>query len=562
MLYAGSRTQMGNRLQSPTMLGARHLCLLALNLLPVVSPAQETVEAFEARILSDPIAAALRMPVEKPPIRGNVLTALDVVTKEPVTGASIFWCVSRPAEKSRFNARLMERFTRSGALVKLGLACRFGHRLLANEHGQVRIPYKGRRVRLDVTVLSAGRIYTRQYFDWIGACALPIPRAKWLRVRITDANKKPAAAIPVQCHESHSSGGWARLTDASGLALVLVPVPLDKVSRFRVSALLGVDRPVQREFESADVARLREPVELELPATGSILVTVVDGEGVPRDDVIDVQLSRQRRGVLWIAPKCVDARASRPATRQQSSGGIFHHVIAGTGEVHVLVRLKGIHGQLRGKGMAPVRAGLVSEIVIRDTGILEPQILAKDGTLLRSASLNVSVDYVREAPIAGPFGVAIPRGSPLSGIDVPSANLRTDVSGRLRFAWPSKQFKAGVKVDLLVCQIQPGAYSHVRSMCRLRIDGRKPAIEAIQLTRPPRTAAGVVVDQAGEPLQSVSVSGPWASMQTGADGRFELRGVPTDNKIYLRFQKRGYAVKSFSAKSGRVDFRVTLESHY
>jgi RNA polymerase sigma factor (sigma-70 family) len=134
---------------------------------------------------------------------------------------------------------------------------------------------------------------------------------------------------------------------------------------------------------------------------------------------------------------------------------------------------------------------------------------------------EVAVRLVANVPLTVTGTVSSIAGSPIAGATVHLLGQRTttDAAGAFRFT----------NVDAIAgsVAVQVLAAGHVAGGKEVACQDEATEVQIEVRLAPARTLRGIVVDQHGRPITTGFVScGPGVNVQTGADGRFELTGVP------------------------------------
>lgn len=309
-----------------------------------------------------PLAAAGEM------MEVEVLRRAD---RSPVAGAEV---VVVDLDESR-SEQLMEEFF-IGATVD-GILDQFGTRHLTGSDGRVRVPMPREEA------LVAGRkdaLFGLHNWDRSATLAsvdrrvtIEVDEAASLRVRVTDENGRPAAGVPVALRvgagdffsfdllrASTGADGIGVIPRAAAFTAIFSPMDGGNFSA-AIAAVLPAPVTVTVDIQNLPA----EPVELRLPPTGSVRVSVQTADGRPSTEPLLLALAKARDNPEddddWLAPGMPGFDAA--AQRTVNGEALFHHVGLGL-PIQVSAVFPGAPMASIARAPGPQRAGETVQLIL------------------------------------------------------------------------------------------------------------------------------------------------------------------------------------------------------
>jgi hypothetical protein len=212
-------------------------------------------------------------PCIEPPSDGTIVKVIDGTTKNPAAGAIVTWFEER-ADGERDDIGPEPRLTTNRR--------RFGKSVKCGADGTTRVG------KFAALVASIGDRYAGTWRSRRGQpLVLELKPRRSITVHVVDREGKAVAEVPIELRTSEAGSGstaWTVSTDAKGNAEI---GPLDLFASFDSEALRGlwvaVDAPLGAPIRaSLTLAELpSKPIDLTLPPTGRLVIDVVDADGQP-----------------------------------------------------------------------------------------------------------------------------------------------------------------------------------------------------------------------------------------------------------------------------------------
>ncbi len=459
-----------------------------------------------------------------------------VVTEDgaPVPEATIFWFAGNSmtdTDEARFEA--------SGFDVN-ELFETYGRRFRADARGHVVVPHP----TSDVTLLGRGDELwglgsPRPDDDEFELELAPDPA---LVVRVVDAGGAPVAGVVVglRLRGGDESGSFDILrarTDAAGRAAIEHSVPLIDLIGDADSVRVGVIAPLLFAVEKqVDVAALAAPIELVLPAFGSVRLRLVDAEGAPVSESQGLRLA-------W-GDEHSAAQGSGPRDRSATfsvDGGVVE--------------------------LAPVALGLELRYEVSSLQQEELAAGAFDGPMRAGERVELEIEVARASYLTG--RLRMPDGEPCAARivslelgrpdrwDALSRRLRTRADGAFRFELTDPAAAdGGLFVAVLHSEHSAAPEFSQRVTLPARVALGVNDLGDLTLEPAPILVAGTVVDENGARVAGAEVwvdaSGlestteGWsmrvasAPQATGDDGGFAIHGYGRRARLRVRAECPGY----------------------
>ena len=534
---------------------------------PVDEPADTPGELAAAKKTTAPKRTAVEPVAEPERFAGALLRVVEKKTGEAVSRAWVFFLTEEALDPGK-----LAKIRRTG-WKPLELLEKYGRKLRTNAAGEVRLPRFERRAMVAARargLMGVRDIRTREASKPTPIVLELLPEVS-LTILVKDANGKPVPRVPVGLRADRSDFlrlGWSGVSDDDGRAIVEA-VPRRSLGPKATRAIAFLNFP-HRDGPTApvDLDDLPpEPVELVLPPTGQVEVHV-DGVAPARADGITVALA------------AVEARTI-PAARADTTAG---------------------------RALFPfVGLGMKMEVAIAsdDTGArLRKDI---DGPRVPGQRVSVRIDLRSGKPIV--VGRLIDeKGDPVanrrlrarlravSGHSSSSRStfLTTDGEGRFRME-VTDRYPPDANRTLQIRSESSCTAKEKTRMARAvlpRLDPGDNDIGVLPFALPPLVCSGVVLGAGGEgPISNARVhihrkvvynpSKPkgfyWTeesglSTSSGADGRFECRGIAEGTEVALSaehedylpterqpFQMGAAGLQVLMTKAGMVEGSVLLE---
>ncbi|MBI5431719.1 MAG: RNA polymerase sigma factor [Planctomycetes bacterium] len=258
---------------------------------PVAQPSESAPPMSERSPVASEASVAAAAPT------GHLLRVLDGVTRAPVAGATVVYA-SRASISSgwaRFAPPLSGDVERDLEAV--------GTRATSDQHGELRIPEPPETL---VVVARADCSWGQTSVDprATGPTEVLLEDDVTLHARVVDERGEPVAGVPLAISRISDTGRAGDLetwpTDAAGRAEI--PHAQMRGQSRRGELMVHFGFPSSTPGVRVDLSRPEKVLELTLPATGSLRVRLLDGDGKPltgryRVDasIADVRSDTERR---------------------------------------------------------------------------------------------------------------------------------------------------------------------------------------------------------------------------------------------------------------------------
>jgi protocatechuate 3,4-dioxygenase beta subunit len=507
------------------------------------------------------LAAAAAGPAYATPApegEGFLVRAVETESKKPIPFAEILFVDVGQLDQQAVQARMAELRDIDALIEALATRYRTG------ADGTVRLP------------LPTQEVWAAARKDsWFGlAMENSIPKegmtiecqlSKSVSARVVDEKGSPQASVPVDLRigdENRSDRVISILTGEDGIARIrrLEMFQRDTSGSARFSVAIGgpLGATVEQVF---DVEALpAEPLLLVLPPSGRIEVRVSDASGQPWATAAIVQLTivdpaAAVNGVIEMRGEGSTALVSE---------GLATFTPAGLGR-QFQARASRTDGSLIGDvaGFGPVSAGETARLEIVEragNSFIVGRIVGSDGQPVTSARLEI--------------GVEVNAGG---GRSSNNDNFRTDAAGRFRILIENPILPEGAKRTATVRQRQRGASA---AAARVDLSWTLPPGDVdlgdLRLALAPMVAAGIVVDEAGEPVANAHVTLQekhsygegasefyWSWIQggevfTGADGSFVLNAEVESGEFLLSCMSSDYWCEGVIIRPGATGMQLVL----
>jgi hypothetical protein len=515
---------------------------------PTVAPSDDPADSLRDAVDAPaPDAARTEVPAAAP----VALIDVRVVAGDPplpAAGAKVRWLTQARWEKLKLAPGTSE----------LELPERYGATATTDADGTVKVP------RTDGTTLFAAlrgdafafaRAELQQQKNDV---VLQMRTDETLRLLVQDLAGKPVTGVPLAVQaskrEQASKQGkyeppdriWNGASAPDGTAVVrhfqVIRAGVPAVQRTVAMIAAPLPQPVLAEVPRPPPS---EPLLLQMPPAGRIEVTLVDATGTPvlARARADLRLAKKPGGQA-IDPQSIDP-AARGADvlwepKQLGAAPIVYAPVGLGLDCQFNCRLEGDREPFGKVLQTPLNPGEVVQVAVPlppDRGLVAGQALQPDGTPLADSDLAASF---------APFGM------PAKNLRARSAHTLAD--GRFDFV-VRPPAASGASFELRTTQAD-GTVIGARGNIGMLAPGRRSELGVVQFAPLPALAAGRTVDDRGEPVAGANVqveveamdgkalgqfAVPLLSVQTGADGSFELFGARPPGNLRLHAEAGGHA---------------------
>ncbi len=469
---------------------------------------------------------------ERPGPRVRVVDA-TVSPRKPMGGAQVFWIERRDA---------YEKNEGKPYLHQAQLALRYGARAKTDDEGYVQLP--SIRDRLIVTARKGGLFGTRSLRRNGRVETLPMYLDQTLVVVVRDDAGNGVEGVPVGLHEKERRG-WDRRTRVDSDADGRVTVPhfqlfrdrIERASQFVAALHVPLPEPVLKEFAAEPLPK--EPIELRMPATGSVAVRILDPDGEPFPNPARVTLQVSGRPKDWsVLGRSYDIRSQR---RGLSTQQIVFPFVGLDMQLVPRVRLDDDDFTWDGEATTgPMRAGerVELDVSLPDwIGLLAGRLVDADGE-----------PFARRKPTLLVTG----RAGRIEG-----ERLETDDDGR--FELPFRIRKVSPPFALEIRDEDDGEYVGAQlSLPSLNV-GKRTDLGDVVLEGLGTIAFGTIVNDRGEPveaqvrlerLRDLGGTPPrtewrdeaFVDTRAGEQGEYELRGDPPPSRLRIEVRARNHMI--------------------
>jgi hypothetical protein len=493
---------------------------------------------------------------------------LDALTREPVADAEVRWVTSEEGENWLDDE--------DAAIAASGRVAR------TDAGGRVEIPVEGGRILVHAKHASK---FGTEYFSADSSRYDRLELLVWpdfdLSVRVVDRSGVVAAAVPVALRHVYPdcrSREAATATDGAGLAAFhhvgqkMEELHSDRLTHQQADAAweVGLDL-CTAEFIATPIelgAAPREPIQLTLPETGSIVVEGVDNHGEPvaldGDGCLTTPPGTEaetNRLHNWFSFRH-DSDLPERSMRGRFDGGhlVFSRVALGL-EFIAYAQRNDASELFHVEGAGPKRAG--EQVTLRV--VVGPEALTLHGRIVddqRQPIVNVRLT----ARLAT---VDIPGEFINMGPDVGYGELgvfSSDQDGRFAIDAEALQRRSRYTASLILGMApnRPEARAGVVELGADLTSGEADLGDCV-LSPAPLLVSGTVVDEFDRPVSHCHVEGPtWKSMRSGVEastddlGRFELRGILLDKTVEMEFSAPLHVVRRMNVARGTRDLVIRM----
>ncbi len=472
------------------MTAMQRLWLPALALLAATPRAQCDLAAWT----SDPFAALAQLPVQAAAEGGARIDVLDA-SRKPVPGADVF-VIDLDRIDVQTQSYLQARYGEDRPLL---LATRYARRYRTAEDGSVQVGLPER-----AQIVAAHGTDTGMTMPLGTRIPVRLQPRRPVYAEVVDIDGRPLADVFVAVVK-RSDGHMVHQarTGSDGRVHILTRPAADLV--VAVCALTG--SPVRTYLPADYFDKPAQLVRLQLPATGSVLVRLVDTAGKP--------WATSQLANLSIYDPFDDLRLQMAFGEPAEHGWLFSHVGLDL-ELIASVFVAEHRESLRDRGAGPTRAGETATIDV---------VFGDDEVLLRGRLLGVDDTPMR--------GVQLP-GFQLRQTGYSSEVLRTDGEGHFHALFDlSRNTNEPVRFEFTS---GPRGQASPFSVAAIDVGAEQRGtidIGDLRLGDAPVRIAGRVLRDDGEPVPAARLefsrndiaNRPWWTLRADAQGRFELRDL-------------------------------------
>ena len=430
---------------------------------------------------------------------------------------------------------------------------RIGKAELTDANGEVRLPRLGERMRVSA---RHGELYTHTLLrgDEQEPIVIDLFLDRTVEIQVVDPAGRFRGGVPVgvsvaQARENDSV--WRGETrEEDGIATLFhAQVELaDAFQRGKVQAELLIPMQVAAAEDPLVVPQVsfddkpwpNRPLRLVLPPTGSVTVRLLDEKGEPYLQRARIDLTLVER-----QPEVVERqRMTRNFNKEADNGSATFPCVGLDLELRVSARpfdeLRPVSDNVTG----PVRSGQVVDVPLRFEQrwpVLLGRLIDEGGLAVAARSVSVRVNT--------------------GGNQRAMQNFESDAEGRFRCPIEARGNLTGpLTLEFLADPSSTPSSTDVARACTREVVGL-PAedvdLRDVKLEPAGLIAAGVVLDGADTPIEGANVQAQFGSADprgrmrwdrarsalaatSGADGRFEVRGIAQPDELRLVASKRGW----------------------
>lgn len=499
---------------------------------------------------SAPIETQTEFDYEPELENGIPIRILKAEDRSPVAGAHVIFMLPEAATSEELMA------WQTGALSLDEFMGAYGRHFRSNEAGIVKIP---NTTSFGLLAASKGELYGLTQYNEApqGVQELLLRYDPAARIRVLDAAGNALGGVPVFLR-SVNFDGWrqdhigVQSAPQTGLAslehMLTLMEEIEMWGPPYAAAKILSPSPIEVRIPTDPFPK--EPLELVLPAFGSLQLRLFQPDGQPFEG-----------SFLAAASIRVPEGASE----------------AGNSPLHdEMVQAIGKHGHA---SFGQVALGLQLDVYIMPRSDYAERFEIVAGPTLQGETIEHAIYFEAQVPmLSGQLLDAELLPIALESCEVSfshagrrfdSANFRTDFEGRFRFVFPLRE-EQPLPIDFEFIQQLGGLQ---RSASQRWLEAPRPGpneLGRIQLEAPPRLAAGRVLSEDGTPIAgaeviltgsrshlSIGIGSGKQSYSTQTDGRgaFTILGTPPAGELTLR------ASHGWHSSSGRIPIRAESEGH-
>ncbi len=490
----------------------------------------------------------------------------------PVPNAVVFHADGREIDEEEAFRALRQMEDVGGVLERLS------RRFRTDTKGEVRVPFA------EYGLVVGARTERWFHFEMLedpepgGEFVLVLQPRSQVQAQVFGPDGRPVAGVPVALTIKFGSFAQPMMTvktkGKDGIATIRDFAPLVQMGPMEAAGVeLALALPLTEPVaEPVDVDELEEePYLLELPATGEVVVEVLDWAGEPVDQEVDV--------LLGAVPEGNDFRISFSGPAMPGAGQAIVALVDGEArfpfvglgmELQASVKLADYPEALTVLSMGPAVAGQSVRLLIQPNA---------PSTVLTGRAVDAEGEAMVETKLSLVFSEETEHGENSDWSD-----LKTDSKGRFRYAIGAPGDTAVVSRSLEL-RVPGKEWGESLAMTRIELALAYPPGEHplgdVMLSELPVLAAGTVIGPGGEPVAAASVglqhkvsygSGAnefyWNSdwrvrTSTDENGEFVLRGVPEDvdaEEFQVQAHRDGYLPGEEPMLRGQTGLVVRLEA--
>ncbi|MCA8966024.1 MAG: hypothetical protein KDC48_14155, partial [Planctomycetes bacterium] len=489
-----------------------------------------------------PFAALAKLPVQAAVETGPRVDVFDEVRK-PVRGADVF-VIDLDRVDVPTHSYLQTCYGEDRPLL---LATRYARRYRTADDGSVHV-----ELPEHAQVVAARGTDTGMTMPLGTRIPVRLQPRRPVYAEVVDLDGRPIADVFVAVVQNGSSGHMVNQarTGSDGRVHILTRPGEDLL----LTACALTSSPVRAVLPADYFAKPPQLIRLQLPATGSVLVRLVDTDGKP-----------------WANPQSADLSVFGPYAEQSvrlaigeptARGWLFSHVGLDLGLVAGAFVAE-YRETLRGRGDGPARAGETATIDVvfgDDEVLLRGRLLGVDGTPLRDVQLPGF--QLRNSGYGGE--VLRTDGD---GVFAGLFNLTSSNDEPVRFEFSTTTRKSPSPVAVAAIDVGPRQRGTIE-------------VGDLRLVDAPIRIAGQALRDDGEPAVGATVvfSGntparrPWWTVSTDKQGRFALRDLQelgagtvalrnsklSADDLEVRGDEQDLVLRATRTGSLRVDFAAGL----
>lgn len=523
-------------------------------------PSEEIVDTLQ-RTDIDPINLGGKDPnVEygEPVEEGILVTVVDADGGELLPFAEVMVLDMGVIDQSTFQMEMRQQPDFESVFAHFGVV------YPTDKSAQVKIPFP------EGDLLLAGR--TDSHFDFSMSMEatdeemeLAIKRVALLRIHVVDGKGVPVEGAPVGLRmkqDAFSQDMMRNFTNEQGWTnlrlfnLLLERLPADGT----YAALMGLfEKPVEKLVDLHDLPK--EGVELVMPATGSLTVTVLDQQGAPLEEYVGVLLN-------IIDPDAGPQEFNeedQPDLVDTTRTGQLTIPAVGLG-LDILVKATSVNGVLSGsqvvEGPTATNPDVSVEITVgMEAAVIKGRLVNEEGKPGPNISLRSRMELEHE-----------------NGSSSTSSSVRTDEEGYFKIRLDNSELSASATRTLTLTMKatrKKPERDAVIDLSRSFPPGETD-LGDIMVIAPPLAASGRVLKPDGTPLRDAEISlerhvtygeGPddfyWENLynkraRSDQDGYFNLAGRFEPDRYRLRVSSARYPSVYQPARLGEEGLEITM----
>ncbi len=492
---------------------------------------------------------------------GFLVRVIEDEGEAPIPHADVLFVDVANVDENVMRARMAE-IRDLDALIE-SMAVRYR----ADAQGKVRLPL----VRQEYWIVARRDTWFGMTMGQTPATEGVVIRCKKTRsvsARVVDASGRPQGDVPVQLlvrRQGRTYPSLSVLSRQDGIATIgrleMITDNERGTGDVRFSLGLGglLGEVSDREFDPA--APPAEPLELVLPAHGTVEVRLVRRDGEPFVEPAIVTIVEQKEEG---AAEEFGDREIREGFAALAHDGLARFRPVGLGK-QCLVTAQRMDGTTFGEIVteSPLKDGEIVRIELREQGgasIVTGRVLGLDGQPLASTRLERGLKEQRNGGDRTTF-----------------SQIRTDANGAFRFEMEEPGLASGGTRTLVLMENRRGGSGpRVEADLSWSLSPGETNLGDLALAIPPVLAAGVVVDESGKPLAGVMVQartktsyGPAAehfywnwlqdgSASSGSQGEFSIHATTDAEEILVAGTDGVHWCGGVETRAGATGLQVVM----